>query len=79
MLLAVTISILFLLFSGIENKIVDLVPFAAFSIFPLIASISSLLWRTPNRKFLVKQVVINMASMIFFLFLMDVNLFLQYI
>ena len=74
-----TISILFLLFSGIENKVVDLIPFAVFSIFPLFASISSYLWKTSNRKFLVKQTLINMASMIFFLFIIDMNLFFQYI
>ena len=73
-----TICMTLLLFFRITN-IVDWTPFVAFSILPLIASISSLLLHANTRKILVRQVMFNMASMILFLFLIDVSLFFQYI
>jgi 1,4-dihydroxy-2-naphthoate octaprenyltransferase len=70
------LTMLFVL--GIANEVIDWKPFAVFSIFPLIASITALLWRTKKRKNMVKQVMVNMFSMIGFLFLMDITLFFQY-
>ena len=72
-----TFSLMMLLFFNISDGIIDWSPFVAFSILPLLASISSYLWRTMNRKYLVRQVMINMASMILFLLLMDMSLLFQ--
>ena len=70
-----TIFLFLILFSGITKQLIDVRPFVLFSILPLMASINSLLL---NRRFLVRQVMINMASMILFLFLADVSLLCQY-
>jgi len=73
-----TILLFLILFSGITNQLIDVRPFVLFSILPLMASISSLLLKTKNRRLFVRQVMINMASMILFLFLVDVSLLFQY-
>ena len=77
--LAGTISMLILLFSGTPKGIIDVRPFVIFSVLPLMASVSGLLLNTNSRRLLVRQVMINMASMILFLFLIDFILCLQYI
>ncbi len=74
-----TFSLMMLHFFNINDGKIDWWPFVAFSVLPLSASIGSFLWRTTNRKYLVRQVMFNMASMILFLFLMDINLFFQII
>ncbi len=73
-----TISMILLLLFKITN-LVDWPPFAAFSFLPLVAAISSLFMRQNTRKFLVKQVTFNIASMILFLFLIDFSLFFQHV
>jgi 1,4-dihydroxy-2-naphthoate octaprenyltransferase len=77
--LAGTISLILLFFLGITKSIIDLTPFIVFSLFPLIASISSLVSNTKKRAILVRQVMINMSSMILFLFLIDASLFFQFV
>ena len=67
-----------LLFSG-TIEVIDLTSFVIFSIIPLAASISGLLININDRKSLVRQVMINMASMILLLFLIDVSLLLNYL
>lgn len=74
-----TLSMIALLFSGIAKGTIDARPFAIFSIFPLAASISGLLFDANNRRLLVRQVVVNMVSMILYLFLIDANLLFQLI
>jgi len=74
-----TVSMITLLFSGTIKEIIDVRPFVIFSVLPLIASVSGILLNTNNRRLLVRQVMINMASMILFLFLIDSSLFFQYI
>lgn len=74
-----TFSLRLFLFFNISDGTIDWWPFVAFSVLPLLASIGSYLWRTTNRKYLVRQVMINMASMILFLLFMDINLFFQII
>ena len=74
-----TISIVALLFLGITIEIIDLRPFIMFSILPLMASISGLLLNTTNRRHLVRQIIINMTSMILFLFFIDASLLFQYL
>lgn len=65
---------------GQTAEILDLRPFVILSILPLMASLTSLsIGTNNNRKVLVKQVMVNMASMILFVFLIDVSLFLQLI
>ena len=73
-----TIFLFLILFSGITKQLIDARPFVLFSILPLMASINSLLLNRKNRIFLVRQVMINMASMILFLFLVNVSSFFQY-
>jgi 1,4-dihydroxy-2-naphthoate octaprenyltransferase len=77
--LAGTISLILLFFLGTTKGIIDLTPFIAFSIFPLIASLIGFALNSKNRKNIVRQVMINMTSMILFLFLMDVSLFFQFV
>jgi len=77
--LAGTISLILLFFLGTTKGIIDLTPFIIFSIFPLVASISGFISNTKNRTTLVRQVIINMTSMILFLFLMDISLFFQFV
>jgi 1,4-dihydroxy-2-naphthoate octaprenyltransferase len=74
-----TVSMIILLFLGTTKEIIDVRPFVIFSILPLMASVSGLLLNTNNRGLLVRQVMVNMASMILFLLLIDFSLFLQYI
>jgi 1,4-dihydroxy-2-naphthoate octaprenyltransferase len=74
-----TVSMVTLLFSGIVKGAIDVRPFAVFSMFPLAASMSGLLFDTNDRRLLVRQVMVNMASMILFLFLIDASLLSQYI
>jgi len=73
-----TLMLTMLFVLGIANEMIDWKPFAIFSIFPLVASITALICRTKKRKNMVKQVMINMSSMIGFLFLIDITLFFQY-
>lgn len=75
--LAGTLSMVIFLFSGISKETIDMKPFVIFSMFPLAASISGLLLNKNNRRLLVRQVMINMASMILYLFLIDANLLFQ--
>ncbi len=72
-----TSSLIVLFFLNHSADIINWIPFVVFSIVPLLASIGSFLWRPTNRKYLVRQVMINMASMILFLLLIDVSLFYQ--
>jgi 1,4-dihydroxy-2-naphthoate octaprenyltransferase len=72
-----TIFMITLLFSG-TTEILDIGSLALFSLIPLISSFTGLLINIHDRKVLVRQVMINMASMILFLVLIDVNLFLNY-
>lgn len=74
-----TVLMVVLLFVGIANKQIDVMPFAVFSFLPLIASVSGLVFQASTRTVLVRQVMVNMASMILYLFLIDANLFYQYI
>jgi 1,4-dihydroxy-2-naphthoate octaprenyltransferase len=73
-----TILTTILLFLG-TIEVVDLTSFTIFSIIPLSASISGFLINMNCRKFMVRQVMINMASMILFLLLIDVSLILHYL
>ena len=73
-----TLMLTMLFVLGIANEMIDWKPFAIFSIFPLVASITALICRTKKRKNIVKQVMVNMSSMIGFLFLIDITLFFQY-
>ncbi len=57
--------------------VVDWRPFVIFSFVPLFTSIFSGLYNTNSRKLLVRKVMFNMASMILFLFLINVSLILQ--
>lgn len=77
--LAGTISLTLLFFFGTTKGIIDFTLFIIFSIFPLIASITGILLNTKNRTTIVRQVMINMASMILFLFLIDAILFFQFL
>lgn len=77
--IAGTISLILLFFLGTTKGIIDLTPFIIFSIFPLVASISGFISNTKNQTTLVRQVMINMTSMILFLFLMDISLFFQFV
>ena len=72
-----TIFMITLLFSG-TTEILDIGSFVLFSLIPLIASFMGLLINIHDRKVLVRQVMINMASMILFLVLINVTLFLNY-
>lgn len=56
-----------------------LLQFVVSSILPLIASISGLFLKNYNQRLLARQVVINIASMVLFLVVIDVSLFFQYI
>ena len=68
-----------LLFVGAANKQIDVMPFAVFSFLPLIASVSGLVFQATTRTVLVRQVMVNMASMILYLFLIDASLFYHYL
>jgi len=74
-----TISIVALLLLERTLEIIDLRPFIMFSILPLMASISGLLLNTENRRHLVRQIIINMTSIILFLFFIDASLLFQYL
>ncbi len=74
-----TISIVALLLLERTIEIIDLRPFIMFSILPLMASISGLLLSTKNRRHLVRQIIINMTSIILFLFFVDASLLFQYL
>jgi len=74
-----TISIVALLLLERTIEIIDLRPFIMFSILPLMASISGLLLNTKNRRHLVRQIIINMTSIILFLFFIDASLLFQYL
>jgi 1,4-dihydroxy-2-naphthoate octaprenyltransferase len=74
-----TISIVALLLLERTLEIIDLRPFIMFSILPLMASISGLLLNTENRRHLVRQIIINMSSIILFLFFIDASLLFQYL
>lgn len=77
--LAGTLSLFLLFFFEVARGVLDILPFAVFSIFPLIASISCLLVNMNDRKVRVKQVMFNMTTMILMLFLIDGSLILQYL
>lgn len=72
-----TVYMTALLFSGI-TEVLDMRTLVLLSIIPLVASISGLLINIDNRKLLLRQVMVNMASMILFILLIDVSLFLNY-
>ena len=72
-----TIFMITLLFSG-TTEILDIGSFVLFSLIPLIASFTGLLINIHDRKVIVRQVMINMASMILFLVLINLTLFLNY-
>ncbi|MFX0203614.1 MAG: prenyltransferase [Candidatus Hodarchaeota archaeon] len=74
-----TISMILLLFLEINANVLDLKPFVVFSFLPLIASINGLFLKNCNQRLLVRQVVINIASMVLFLVIIDASLFFQYI
>jgi 1,4-dihydroxy-2-naphthoate octaprenyltransferase len=72
-----TAFMIILLISG-KTEVFDMGSFALFSMIPLIASITGLLGNIDNRKLLVRQVIVNMTSMILFLLLIDASLFVYY-
>jgi 1,4-dihydroxy-2-naphthoate octaprenyltransferase len=72
-------TFLIILDFGITNSIVDVTPFLIFSLIPLIAAITGVILNTKSRYSLVRQVMFNIASMILFLFLIDVSLIFQYV
>lgn len=72
-----TISLVTILFTGVVSKMFDPTLITAFSFLPLIASIISIKALTNNRGSVEKQVILNMASLILFLFLTDASLLLQ--
>lgn len=74
-----TSLMLALLFVGAAKEQINVMPFAVFSFLPLIASVSGLVFQATTRTVLVRQVLVNMASMILYLVLIDVSLFYQYI
>jgi 1,4-dihydroxy-2-naphthoate octaprenyltransferase len=71
-----TISLVTILFTGV-SKMFYLTLITSFSFLPLIASIISINAPTNNRGSVEKQVILNMASLILFLFLTDASLLLQ--
>jgi 1,4-dihydroxy-2-naphthoate octaprenyltransferase len=73
-----TILLTILLLSGTIVEF-DLTSFVLFSILPLAASISGFLININDRKLLVRQVMINMASLVLFVLLIDVSLFFHYL
>lgn len=73
-----TVFMMVLLFLG-ATELLDMRLFVIFSVIPLTASIAGLLVNMKNRRLLVRQVMINMASMILFLLLIDISLFLRYL
>ena len=74
-----TLLLILLFLLGIPEEIVDWRPFVIFSFVPLFTSIFTGLYNINNRKFVVRTVLFNMASMILFLFMMNVNLMIQII
>ena len=72
-----TAFMIILLISG-KTEVFDMGSFALFSMIPLIASITGLLVNIDNRKLLMRQVIVNMTSMILFLLLIDASLFVYY-
>ncbi len=72
-----TVFMIMLLISG-KTEVLDMGSFVLFSMIPLIVSIAGLLVNIDSRKLLVRQVMVNMTSMILFLLLIDINLFLHY-
>lgn len=74
-----TVLLISLFLSRIAIDFIDWSPFVIFSFIPLFTSVFSGLYNTNSRKLLVRKVMLNMASMILFLFLMDVTLTIQII
>jgi 1,4-dihydroxy-2-naphthoate octaprenyltransferase len=72
-----TLSLALIFFFAPITEIVDVLPFVVFSSFPLLASIIGVLQLTNTRKITVNQVMFNMATMILFLLLIDMNLVFQ--
>jgi 1,4-dihydroxy-2-naphthoate octaprenyltransferase len=70
-----TVSLILFLFLGINKNELDLTPFAIFSVLPLVTSIRCLLLNISNRRLLIRQVTINISSMILFLFFVNTILF----
>lgn len=75
--LAGTLLLIGFLLFGTYSEMIDWTPFVIFSVLPLLASITGFLWHTSNRRVLVRQVMFNIASMIGFLFLINLSLILQ--
>lgn len=74
-----TFSLALIFFLVPITEIVDVLPFVVFSGFPLFASIIGILCLTNDRKIMVNQVMFNIASLILFLLLIDLNLVFQLI
>jgi 1,4-dihydroxy-2-naphthoate octaprenyltransferase len=74
-----TLLLILLFLLGIPEEIVDWRPFVIFSFVPLFTSIFTGLYNINTRKFVVRTVMFNMASMILFLFMMNVSLMIQII
>lgn len=74
-----TTSILVLLISGTSRAFIDLSPLLCLSVIPLLAAVVGLLSDTTFRWHLIRQVMVNMASMIGFIFLIDLTLIFQYV
>jgi 1,4-dihydroxy-2-naphthoate octaprenyltransferase len=72
-----TAFMIIILISG-KTEVLDMGSIVLFSMIPLIASIMGLLVNIDNKKLLVRQVMVNMTSMILFLLLIDASLFLYY-
>ena len=71
---------LFLLFHfEVTRGVLDVLPFAVISIFPLVASVSCVLVNINDRRVRVRQVMFNMAAMVLMLFLIDISLILQFL
>jgi 1,4-dihydroxy-2-naphthoate octaprenyltransferase len=72
-----TAFMIIILISG-KTEVLDMGSIVLFSMIPLIASITGLLGNIDNRELLVRQVIVNMTSMILFLLLIDASLFVYY-
>jgi 1,4-dihydroxy-2-naphthoate polyprenyltransferase len=74
-----TTSMLVMLLSGTAKSFIDWSPLLGLSVIPLMVAFAGFLSDTTFRKNLVRQVMMNMASMIGFIFLIDVTLIFQYV
>jgi len=72
-----TLTLALIFFFAPITQNIEVLPFVFFSGFPLLASILGVLCLNNTRKTIVNQVMFNMATMILFLLLIDMNLVFQ--